>query len=162
MKKQATTTTRSRKRASAKSEEKAPQKGGMQALMDAAGEDSMLGKKQRVLGRDLRSITLADIAILNQAHSPLIDGSQISEVPNITLDSCIFIYLLSVPIKEATNLVFGDPDILRDKALEMASEVHPSEVTNLTTTCINLLKEATSTQVKVEPRKGDKKEPGND
>lgn len=114
-------------------------------------DDSIIGDvlsfNPTILGKKLNPVTLASIALLKQIKSPLILGKPLNDIDNIILDSCIFILLQSLDLKSATELAFGPVEDLRFKALEMAEEIPPHEVSKVTDAVLSLLRESSSTQV---------------
>ena len=76
-------------------------------------------------------------------------GVDVNSVDNMILDCCIFVRIQTLPIKEATRLVFGDKDTLIEAAIEMASQIPPSQIADVVTSIVSLLKDATSTRVSV-------------
>jgi hypothetical protein len=128
----------------------------LQEIMDDSVASEALGRVPMVAGRELRPITLASLALLKQAGSELISGVKLEDAENLLLDSCVFILLQSSTLEDATRLAFGTREQLNLEALKLADSIPPNEVHSFTDSIISMLMDATATQVKPMPRKGDK------
>ena len=120
-----------------------------QAKLDESVLAELLEAPKTILGYQMQPVTLGTIALLQQLKSPLIMGVDVKSVDNMILDCCIFVRIQTLPIKEATRLVFGDKDTLIEAAIEMASQIPPSQIADVVTSIVSLLKDATSTRVSV-------------
>lgn len=120
-----------------------------QAKLDESVLAELLEAPKTILGYQMQPVTLGTIALLQQLKSPLIMGVDVNSVDNMILDCCIFVRIQTLPIKEATRLVFGDKDTLIEAAIEMASQIPPSQIADVVTSIVSLLKDATSTRVSV-------------
>jgi len=120
----------------------------LQEAMDDSVAAEVLGHNVTLLGKKLRPVTLASIALLKQVNSDLIAGVVIEESSNIILDCCIFLLLHSVSLEEATALAFDSPNNLRLAALKLADEIGAADIQETTGAIVQLLKDATSTQVR--------------
>jgi len=127
----------------------------LQGIMDDSVVPEIVGHKPELLGRKLRPVTLASIALLKQIKSDLIAGVNIETSENIIIDSCVFVLLHSMPLEEAAELAFGPPAKLKLAALHLADEIKATNISELTTTIVEMLRDATSTQVKALPKKGE-------
>lgn len=125
----------------------------LQEAMDDSVVPEVLGRGVVLLGKKLRPVTLASIALLKQVKSDLIAGVVIEESDNIILDCCVFLLLHSVTLEEATELAFDSPNKLRMEALILADSIGPADVNAMTKAIVDLLRDSTSTQVKAEPKK---------
>jgi hypothetical protein len=126
----------------------------IQELLNLSTNAGLLKAPVIVAGHELRPITLASIALLQQLKSPLIAGKPIDDVDNIVLDCCIFIKVQSMSIREATKLVFGPKEALLEAALEMASAIPPTQIEEVISSIVNILKDSTSTRVSPEAEGG--------
>lgn len=121
----------------------------IQELLNLTANNGLLKNQITVAGHELRPITLASIALLQQLKSPLIAGKPIDDVENIVLDCCIFIKVQSLSVKDATKLVFGPKEAMLEAALDMAATIPPNQIEEVITSIVNLLRESTSTRVSV-------------
>lgn len=133
----------------------------MQAMMDASVGGELLGVRKRILGREINPITLASIALLKQVKSPLIEGVPIESIQNVILECCIFMFLQTTPLREATALAFGDRIDLISASLEFANEIKPDDIQGTVTAIVDVLRDSTTTKVKTNPKKGEVPDSGN-
>jgi hypothetical protein len=122
----------------------------IQEILNLTANAGLLKAPVTLAGYELKPITLASIALLQQLKSPLIAGKPIEDVENIVLDCCIFIKVQSLSVREATKLVFGPKEALLEAALDMASTIPPTQIEQVITSIVDLLRESTSTRVSVE------------
>ena len=118
-----------------------------QRVLDKAVNDQLLGRADIVLGVKLRPITLATITLLKEVDSQLIEGKDIELIDNILYECCIFMLIQSIPIEEATELVYGDKSQLVMATMKLADTIAPNEISSLSAKIISMLVDATSTQV---------------
>jgi hypothetical protein len=132
-----------------------PPRDELQELMDSSVHSSLLGVGALVGGRRLRPITMATITHLKELNSPLINGIALDEIQNILLECCIFVCIQSVPLEEATDLVYGDRKALVKAALAFADNVPAHETKSVIDATVGSLKDAVSTQVKAKSKSSD-------
>jgi hypothetical protein len=124
----------------------------IQSILDDSVKPELLNAKNRILGYELNPITMAYVALLQQVKSPLIAGVPVDSIENILLDCCIFIRIQTLSVKEATKLAFGPREALIEAALELAKDIDAGNIEEVIVSIVNLLKDSTSTRVKVQPK----------
>lgn len=106
----------------------------------------MLGDGPTILGREVRPVTLASIALLERIGSPLIAGKNIEHTPEITLECMKFLLLQTGELEDARqySLDLAKLDIA---ALDLADSINPSEAEDVLNQVVSLLQDSMSTQV---------------
>jgi hypothetical protein len=127
----------------------------MQKMLDGAVTGELLGTRPTIMGREIRPVTLASIALLKQAKSPLIEGVAIKDIQNVLLECCVFMFLQTSSLAEATSYVFGPYNELVLKALEFADTIPPEDVGGAVNQIIVAIRDATSTQVRAKSKHDD-------
>lgn len=95
----------------------------LQEQVDRQVEEMMLDDGSiAFMGRTLRPIKLSSLVMLKSMNSSLVAGKPLHECPDILLDACKFVYLQSLPLKEAIK-VSKDPDELELGAMEFCEEI---------------------------------------
>jgi hypothetical protein len=114
-------------------------------IMEAV-QDDLLGVKPNILGRKLRPVKLASIALLQKTKNEIISGKPIEDCANLILDSCKFVVLQSVPLREAIKLADNMTE-LEMRAYELADQIAPSEMPEFQQVVIDLIQGAQETRV---------------
>lgn len=106
----------------------------------------MLGDGPTILGREVRPVTLASIALLERIGSPLIAGQNIEHTPEITLECMKFLLLQTGELEDARqySLDLAKLDIA---ALDLADSINPAEAEDVLNQVVSLLQDSMSTQV---------------
>jgi hypothetical protein len=103
---------------------------------------SLLGIDRPVVaGRTLRPIKLSTLTLLQESENEIISGKMVADCKNIVMDTCRFIVLQSVPLRQATELVQNKKD-LDWLAMEVADDIHPTDVPKIVDAVIRLVNEA--------------------
>lgn len=127
-------------------------------IMEAV-QDDLLGVKPNILGRKLRPVKLASIALLQKTKNEIVSGKAIEECQNLLLDSCKFVLLQSVSLREAIKLA-ETPEELEMRAYELADEIAPSDMPEFQKMVINLIENSQDTRVEPIEPKGARQELG--
>lgn len=107
-----------------------------------------LGASKEVAGMELRSMTLADAAILQRSKSAFLMGVDIDTIEEPIMEICKFLALMDsgITVKEASKLA-KDAEALDDAAIQVASTIAPKDVSGMIGKIVGILMEATATQV---------------
>ncbi|MAS81999.1 MAG: hypothetical protein CMF45_04860 [Legionellales bacterium] len=105
-----------------------------------------------MLGIELKPVTLATLAMMQEAGCELISGQNIENVENLMMEVLLFVYIhTEKPDTVARLLTSGDnpKQILRRNALNTGMGISPKQIPELVEQIITILGESTGT--KVEP-----------
>jgi hypothetical protein len=127
-------------------------------IMEAVQSD-LLGVKPSILGKKLRPVKLASIALLQKTNNEIVSGKPMEECANLILDSCKFVVLQSVPLREAIKLT-ENLDELEMRAYELAEDIAPAEMPAFQQMVIDLIQTAQETRVEPVEQKAPKSELG--
>ncbi len=105
-----------------------------------------------LLGVELNPVTLASLAMMQEAGCELISGKDINEMENIMLEILLFVYIHTEEVEKVADIIASSKDhkkALKMRALSMGYEITPKQIPALVEQIVNILTEATGT--KVEP-----------
>lgn len=106
----------------------------------------MLGDEPTILGRTVRPVTLATVALLERIGSPLIAGVKIEATPEITMECLKFLVLQTGDLEEARQYSLNLAK-LDTAALDLADSILPKEAEDVLNQIVSLLQDSMSTQV---------------
>ncbi len=118
-------------------------------------EDLLLGNESvsRIGGVKLRNMSLASIAVLQEAESPFISGGEdFSKDGKYLLDVCKFLYIQAetTNISEVAKLILsGKEDVLLDEALKLSDNINISELSTVVHDINSYIAESLMTRVEV-------------
>ena len=119
------------------------------ALRKFLGGDTFVND---LLGVELKPVTLASLAMMQEAGCELISGKEIDEMNNVMLEILLFVYIHTEDIEKISEIISESADhqkALKMRALSMGHEITPKQIPALVEQIVNILTEATGT--KVEP-----------
>lgn len=112
----------------------------------------------------MRKLTFSGVAMLEEIRSPLIHGTPLKNIKNIFIECLKVIVVQSLPLEEATELVFRDPFQVTVAAIKLGEQITADKTQQFVDTVLAALREATETKVTPVPDKKGKgpKKPGDD
>ena len=125
------------------------------ALRKFLGGDTFVND---LLGVELKPVTLASLAMMQEAGCELISGKEVDEMSNVMLEILLFVYIHTEDIEKISEIISESKDhkkALKMRALTMGHEIKPNQIPALVEQIVNILSEATGT--KVEPIPDDDK-----
>jgi len=116
-----------------------------------------------LLGVKLKPVTLASLAMMQEAGCELISGKEIDQMSNIMLEILLFVYIHTENPETISEIISNSEDhkkALKMRALTMGHEITPKQIPELVDQVVEILSEATGTKVEPLPdedAKGEKK-----
>lgn len=128
----------------------------VQREMDSAARQDLLGGRRKVGPFTVNPVTLAHLTVLQEINSPLLKGINVSDIRNPLLECLIAVVVCQRDLSKEEELVgivasMGAPGWLKAEALKAANTVQNVDTQDFIKAVLDLLKEATSTQVKATP-----------
>lgn len=119
-----------------------------QEQLDASTLDDFLGAAKEVGGIELRSLTLADAAILQRVDSAFIAGTAMEDIKEPVMEICKFLAIMdsAITVQEAKALS-KDLEALEDRAFDLGSTLSPRDINGMIGKIVEILIDSTSTQV---------------
>lgn len=111
-----------------------------------------------LLGIELKPVTLASLAIMQEAGCELISGKEIDAMDNVMMEILLFVYIHSEELEVLSEIISKAEDpkkAMKMRALTMGHEIQPDEIPALVNRIVNILSEATSTKVEPLPDEED-------
>ena len=105
-----------------------------------------------ILGFDVKPVTLASLAFLQEAKSELVSGKPVEEISNIILEVLIFLYIQTEDHAKLARLFSKTANAdqrIKEKAYGMGVDLKADQVPEILNLIVTMLTEATST--KAEP-----------
>ena len=124
---------------------------GDDAIRKFLGGDTFVND---LLGVKLNPVTLASLAMMQEAGCELISGKDVTEMSNVMLEILIFVYIHTEDADTIADLISNSTDhkkALKMKALSMGHEITPKQIPALVEQIVNILSEATGTKVEPVP-----------
>ena len=121
------------------------------ALRKFLGGDTFVND---LLGVELKPVTLASLAMMQEAGCELISGKEVSEMSNIMLEVLLFVYIHTEDVEKISEIIADSDDhkkALKMRALSMGHEITPKQIPALVEQIVNILTEATGTKVEPVP-----------
>ena len=122
------------------------------------GGDEFVNK---MLGVKLKPVTLASLAMMQEAGCELISGKEMDAMSNIMLEVLLFVYIHTQEPEKIAEIISNSEDhkkALKMRALTMGHEITPKQIPELVEQIVEILSEATGTKVEPLPDDDDKGE----
>ena len=117
-----------------------------------------------LLGMELKPVTLASLAFMQEADSELIKGIDIEQIKNVILEVLMFLYIHTEDNAKLARLLSRSKNpasAIREKAYAMGVDLPADKVPEILALIVEMLTEATQTKVEPLPSEdevlGDKK-----
>jgi len=131
---------------------------GDEAIKKFLGGDEFVNN---LLGVKLKPVTLASLAMMQEAGCELISGKEMNEMGNIMLEILLFVYIHTEEPEKIAEIISNSEDhkkALKMRALTMGHEITPKQIPDLMDQIVEILSEATGTKVEPLPDEDDKEE----
>jgi hypothetical protein len=105
-----------------------------------------------LLGLELKPVTLASLAFMQEADSELLKGIEIEQIKNVILEVLMFLYIHTEDNAKLARLLSRNKNpnaVIREKAYAMGVDLPADKVPEILALIVEMLSEAT--QTKVEP-----------
>ena len=131
---------------------------GDEAINKFLGGDEFVND---LLGVKLKPVTLASLAMMQEAGCELISGKEMDEMSNIMLEVLLFVYIHTEDPEKIAEIISNSEDhqkALKMRALTMGHKITPKQIPELVEQIVEILSEATGTKVDPLPDEDDKGE----
>ena len=131
---------------------------GDEAINKFLGGDEFVND---LLGVKLKPVTLASLAMMQEAGCELISGKEMDEMSNIMLEILLFVFIHTEEPEKISEIISDSEDhkkALKMRALTMGHQITPKEIPSLVEQIVNILSEATGTKIEPLPDDDDKGE----
>ena len=111
-----------------------------------------------VLGIKLKPVTLASLAIMQDAGCQIISGIDVEEMDNLMLEILLFVYIHTEEHKVLTNIICSEKNpkaALKEASLNLGVDINPKQIPSLVEQIVKILTDATGTKVDPLPDEGD-------
>lgn len=111
-----------------------------------------------ILGLDIKPVTLASLAFMQEAGSRLTSVHDVEEVENLVLEILIFLYVHTEEHDVLSGIICKSDDPkgdLRKKAFDMGVDIVPNQIQKILDQIVEMLADATSTKVEPLPKEDD-------
>ena len=128
---------------------------GDEAIKKFLGGDTFVND---LLGVKLKPVTLASLAMMQEAGCELISGKEMDAMSNIMLEILLFVYIHTEEPEKISEIISNSEDhkkALKMRALTMGHEIVPKQIPALVEQIVNILSEATGTKVEPLPDEDD-------
>lgn len=111
-----------------------------------------------ILGFDIKPVTLASLAFMQEAGSKLTSVTDIDEIENLVLEILIFLYIHTEDHKVLSGIICKSENPkaeLRQKSFDMGVDIAPNQIQKILDQIVEMLADATSTKVEPLPKEDD-------